>query len=51
MIVVLMGVGAGMARLRSVAIYFTEFCVSSPNERQGKVGFGSAMRDMISVID
>ena len=42
MTVVLMGFGAGMVRLRSVAICFTAFCVSYPNEREGTVGFGSA---------
>ena len=51
MIVVLMGFGTGMARLRSVAICFTAFCVSSPNERDGTVGFGSAKREIMFMID
>ena len=51
MIVVLMGFGAGMARLRSVAIFFTEFCVSYPNEREGKVVFMSSKKEIMSVID
>ena len=51
MIVVLMGLGAGMTRLRIVAICFTEFCISSTNEREGTVGFGSDKREIMSVID
>ena len=39
MIVVLVEFGAGMAWLRSVAICFTGFCVSSLNEREVAVGF------------
>ena len=50
-IVVLVGFGAGMARLMSVAIYFTAFCVSYPNERERTVRFGYAKRQIISVID
>ena len=50
MIVVLMGFGAGMAKLRSVAICFTAFCVSSPNEREITVGFGYSKREIMSVI-
>ena len=50
MIIVLMGFGAGMARLRSAEIYFTVFCVSSPNEREGIVGFGFEKRDRMSMI-
>ena len=51
MIVVLIGFGAGMARLRSVAICFTTLCVSSPNKREATVGFGSAKIEKMSVID
>ena len=51
MIVVLMGFGAGMAKLRSVAICFTAFCVSSPNEREGTVGFRSSKIERISEMD
>ena len=46
-----MGFGEGMAQLKSVVICFTEFCVSSPNEREVKVVFGSANREIFSVID
>ena len=51
MIVVLMGFGAGIARLRSVAICFTAFFVSYPNEREGTVGFRYSKREIIYVID
>ena len=51
MIVVLMGFGAAMERLRSVAIFFTASCISYTNEREGTVGFGSAKREVIYVID
>ena len=51
MIVVLMDFGAGMARLRSVAICFTGFFVSSRNEIDRIVGFGSAKIYIIYVID
>ena len=44
MIVVLMRFGEGMARLRSVAIRFTEFFVSYPNERKGTGFFGYTKR-------
>ena len=37
MIFVLMYSGVGMAWLRSAAICFTKFCVSSPNESEGTV--------------
>ena len=47
MIVVLVGFGAGMTWLRSVAIYFTVFCVSYPNERERTVRFGYAKRQII----
>ena len=50
MIIVLMGFGAGMAWLSSVAICSTGFCVSSPNEREGIVGFGFEKRDRMSMI-
>ena len=50
-IVVLMGFGAGMARLMSGAIYFTAFCVSSLNEREGTVVFGSTKIEIMYVID
>ena len=49
-IFILMGFGTGMARLRSVAICFNAFFVSSTNEREGTVGFGSSKREMMSVI-
>ena len=48
---ILMGFSAGMARLRSVVICFTKFCVSPPNEREGTVRFGSSKRDIMYVID
>ena len=51
MSVVLIVFGAGMARSRSVAIFFNEFCVSYPNEMYGTVGFGSSKIYIISVID
>ena len=51
MIVVLMGFGAGIARLRSVVICFTVFCVLSLNEREGTFVSWYAKRDIISVID
>ena len=51
MIVVLVGFGAGMPRLRSVLVCFTKFCVSYPNERERTVGFGSANREIVYVID
>ena len=50
MSVVLMDFGAGMARLRSVAICFTTFCVSNPNESEGKVVFGYSKRARMSAI-
>ena len=46
-----MAFGAGMARLRSVVVCFTTLYVSSPNESEGKVGFGSAKRAIMSPID
>ena len=51
MIVVFMGFGAGMARLSSVEICFTSFCVSYTNEREVTVGFGYSGREIMSVID
>ena len=48
MSVVLMGFSAEMARLRSVKKNFTAFCVSLPNESEGKVSFGYANREIIS---
>ena len=50
MIVVLMVFGGGMARLRSVEIFFTVF-LSYPNEREVKFGFGYANREIMSVMD
>ena len=47
---VLMACGAGIARLISVAIYFIEFCVSSPNESEGTVGLGSTKGEIIYPI-
>ena len=44
------GFGSGVAWLRSVAVCFTVFCVSSPNEREATVGFGSSKRVIMSVI-
>ena len=49
-IVVLMGFGAGMARLMSVLMCFTKFCISYPNEREITVEFGSSKRGIMSVI-
>ena len=46
-----MGFGTGMAQSRSVAICFTEFCVSYPNEREVTVGFGYDKIVIIYVID
>ena len=46
-----MDFGAGMARLRSVAICFTAFCVSPPNESEGTVDFGYAKKAIISPIN
>ena len=43
--------GAGIERLRSVAICFTAFCVSSTNEMEGIVGFGYTKRERMSVMD
>ena len=40
----------GMARLRSVTICFTIFCVSSPNESEVTVFLESAKREIISPI-
>ena len=51
MVAVLMVFCAGMARLRSVAICFTEFFVSSTNEREGTVSFGSSKIEIIYVIN
>ena len=31
--------------------FFTEFCISSPNERDGTVGFGYDKIEIMSVID
>ena len=45
-----MDFGAGMAQLRSVAIFFTGFCVSPPNEREETLGFGYANRAIIFPI-
>ena len=42
---------AGKARLMSVAICFTVFCVSSPNESVVTVGFGSSKLVIMSLID
>ena len=50
MSVVLMDFGTGIARFRSVSICFTGFFVSSPNESEGTVGFGSSKRAIVSVI-
>ena len=46
-----MAFGTGMARFRSVAIFFTAFCVSSPNESEVTEGFGSAKGSIISPIN
>ena len=46
-----MGFGSGMEQLMRVAIYFTRFCVSSSNEREGTVGFGSDKIEIMYVID
>ena len=51
MSVVLMDFGTGIARFRSVSICFTGFFVSSRNEIDRIVGFGSAKIYIISVID
>ena len=51
MIVFLMVFGGGMARLRSVEIFFTVFFLSYPNEREVKFGFGYANREIMSVMD
>ena len=51
MIVVLIDFGLVMARLRSVAILFTTFYVSSPIESGVTVCFGSAKREIISLIN
>ena len=51
MSVLSMDFGTGMARLRSVDICCTEFYVSSPNENDGTVGFGSANREIIYLIN
>ena len=45
-----MAFGGVMAQLRSVAICFTAFCVSCPNESEGTVGFGSAKIPIMSPI-
>ena len=50
MVVVFLDFGAGMAWLRIVAICFTTFCVSSPNEREVTVSIGYAKREIMSVI-
>ena len=50
MSVLLMDLGAGMARFISVVICFDTFCVSSPNESGGTVGFGSYKREIISPV-
>ena len=50
MIFVLMGLVAGMARLMILAVCFTEFCVSSPNEREVTVVFGSSKRERMYVM-
>ena len=42
---------AGMTRLRSVAICFILFFISSPNDREGTLGFGSAKIEMMSLVD
>ena len=47
---VLMDSGAGMARSRIVAICFTVFFVSSTNESEGTVSFGSSNREIIYII-
>ena len=51
MSVVLVDLGAGMARLSSVVICFNEFCVSPLNESEGTVDFGSTKREIMSAID
>ena len=43
--------GSGTEQLRSVAIFFTEFCVSYPNESEGTEVFGSDKRVIISMIN
>ena len=43
--------GAGMDLLISVAICFIEFCVSLPNDMEGKLGVGSAKRAIMSPTD
>ena len=46
-----MACGAGMARLRSVAVCFIKFFVSSPNESEVIIGLGCANRDIMYPID
>ena len=50
MAVQLMGFGAGMAWLRSLEISFTAFFISSPNERDGTVSFGTSNIEIMSMI-
>ena len=50
MSVVLVDFGAGMAQLRSVAIFKTALCVSYPNKNRGAVSFGYTKRVIMSII-